>query len=270
MVVVRPTVKAPTPERRLRGFTRGVFSAAALTCAVALAVGLSIPAQATFGGVTPMIAKSELVDQVALSSAKEAPAGQEAVVGAASDGSGGLDRSSAFSGETYAEGQRALYQAAGKGFAPGFVATTGSVRWPFDHSVPLSSGFGYSDPSYGGFHSGLDFLPGEGSAVGAIADGIVTWVGWDGAYGYDVRIAHNVDGVRIESVYAHMKDDSSELYPGQEISVGTKVGLTGDTGNSTGPHLHLGISINGEYVDPFTWMEAHATDSPDTPVFSEE
>ena len=94
-----------------------------------------------------------------------------------------------------------------------------------------------------------------------IADGVVIWVGWDGALGYCVRVQHKIAGQTVISIYAHMINDSSELYPGEQIKVGTVVGLTGQTGQATGPHLHLGITVDGQYTDPYVWLTINATNA---------
>jgi len=248
--------RAAARATRMQRLSRGIFSGMAFVSAGALAVCMSLPA-AGVAASDPVEALDAKFAGASVASAKQA--GQEVALEPESE-SLSVNRGTAFAGETYAEGQRQAYMASGQVFQPGFISATETVQWPFSGAIRLSSGFGYSDPSYGGFHSGIDFLPGYGAPVAAIADGVVTWVGWDGSYGFAVRIMHNVDGVRTESIYGHMQDDSSELYPGQAIKAGTIVGLTGDTGYSTGPHLHLGIAINGEVVDPFEWLTQHASD----------
>ena len=126
-------------------------------------------------------------------------------------------------------------------------------------SVEVTSGFGERDI---GFHGGTDFIPGYGVPVHAISDGVVTWVGRDTTnFGYYVVIAHDIDGVRVDSLYGHLIDDSSEqygLYPGMEIKVGDPIGDTGNTGFSTGPHLHLEIHLEGERVNPYEWLTVNA------------
>jgi len=234
---------------------RAAMSGGAMLFAAAMAVGLSIPATATFGTATP--------DSIA-ASASTAPerASKEAVqtveVAAAQ---GAHDEShagerDAFSALSYAEIQQAQYQAAG-GVAPGFIPTAGSVRWPFPFSSSISDGWG--DRGWE-FHQGVDFNPGEGTPIQAIADGVVTWVGWgNNGYGYYVMIAHIINGQRVDTLYGHMIDGSSSLYPGQEIAVGTEVGLVGNTGRSYGAHLHFEVHVEGTPVDPYAWLQANAT-----------
>lgn len=245
----------PRAARR-RGIARSLFSIGAMAFAAALAVGMTLPAN-VLGPVAPVVA-SELPEGLTLTSeSKQALDVAETVIAAEA-----THRHDDFASQSFADVERARYQASGQGFAPGFVPTAGAIRWPFPHSVPITSPFGYSD-GYGGFHSGLDFVPGEGAPVSAIADGVVTWVGWDSTgYGYYVRIESEIDGQRIGAIYAHLVDGSAQMYPGQLIRVGDFVGLTGNTGYSYGAHLHLGIQQDGQFIDPYVWLTTHATDAP--------
>lgn len=142
---------------------------------------------------------------------------------------------------------------------------TGPIRWPFPYPVPISSGFGARAAPCQGcstMHSGVDFTPGRGAAIFAIADGVVvTHQDAHGSWGNYVIIQHEIDGQVILSGYAHMQTGSSPLNVGDIVKVGDFVGLVGETGEATGPHLHFTISIGTElnYVDPFAWLQAHAS-----------
>ncbi len=94
-------------------------------------------------------------------------------------------------------------------------------------------------------HSGLDIAASTGTPIKACSDGIVKFSGYNGSYG-NVVIVSNGNGV--ETYYAHC----SKLYvsAGDEIKVGDIVGTVGSTGNSTGPHLHLEIRLNGTSINP--------------------
>jgi len=250
----RPAAKARRTGRPR--FVRGIMSVGAATFAAALAVGLSIPAS-LFGGAASSAATT--LDPVAATGGGEAAPKQaqgvdvsENIIAAeaprARDG---------YSSQSMVQVVQANFQAAGIGIDPGDVPPATSVSWPFDHSVPISSGFGPRED--GEFHYGIDLDPGEGAPIGAIADGIVTWVGWDNSgYGYYVVVAHTIDGLRTDSLYGHMIDGSSPVYPGEAITKGTILGLTGDTGYSFGAHCHLEIHVAGVRVDPYPWMTAHA------------
>ncbi len=140
-----------------------------------------------------------------------------------------------------------------------------AIQWPFVQGVPISSYFGYrSCAGCSSDHRGIDFNPGEGTPIQAIADGTVVTVGGpEGTYGAYVEIEHVINGRRIVSLYAHMLEGSVPLQVGQTVQVGTLVGQVGDTGQSTGPHLHLGIyldgtSVTGQATDPYAWLSENA------------
>lgn len=138
----------------------------------------------------------------------------------------------------------------------------GTIQWPFAIAVPISDGYGprvAPCPGCSTFHHGVDFTPGLGAHIQAIADGVVIGVDdLDWSFGEHVLIAHVINGVHIESLYAHMEVGSIKVKVGQQVKVGDELGLVGSTGESTGPHLHLEIHINGVPVDPFAWLKANA------------
>ena len=137
----------------------------------------------------------------------------------------------------------------------------GTVRWPFPTAVPISSGFGdrVAPCRYcSSYHRGLDFIPGNGAPIFAIADGVVTAAEFGGGYGQYVYIEHFIGGQTVVSVYAHMQRGSSPVRAGQVVSAGEFLGLVGNTGISTGPHLHFELRVDGEYLNPFTWLKANA------------
>ncbi len=108
-------------------------------------------------------------------------------------------------------------------------------------------------------HQGYDFLPGAGTPVLNIADGVVTAVGESsGSLGVHVEIQHVIDGETVTSTYSHLAAGSMNLVLGQEVARGTQVGLVGSTGASTGPHLHFQIlNAAGTPINPLTWLNAH-------------
>jgi len=137
------------------------------------------------------------------------------------------------------------------------------VQWPFAVGVPISSGYGYRPEQPAGakpFHSGIDFNPGAGSPIQAIAGGIVTSViESDSGLGVHVTIEHVINGETVSSIYAHMQFGSVAVYEGQTVAVGDRVGLVGSTGTATGPHLHFELHLaDGEAIDPYAWLKAHA------------
>lgn len=100
-----------------------------------------------------------------------------------------------------------------------------------------------------GFHTGMDIATASGTPITSIASGTVTYSGWKGSYGNLVIIDH---GNGVQSYYAHC----SALYVsvGQNVSGGSQIAAVGSTGNSTGPHLHLEIRVNGATVNPQNYL----------------
>lgn len=133
------------------------------------------------------------------------------------------------------------------------------VQWPVPSTTTMSSGWGYrSCAGCSSYHQGLDLNPGNGFPVVAIADGIVVESEFSGALGAHVVVEHVIDGVVVQSQYGHMQGDSLAVSVGQWVTIGQPLGLVGSTGQSTGPHLHFGIIIGGELIDPEPWLWEHA------------
>ena len=122
-----------------------------------------------------------------------------------------------------------------------------------------SSGFGQRvDPFTGGteFHEGIDFAAPEGTRIRAVAAGIVTWAGARGGYGNMVQIDH---GNGYATRYGHA--DKVLVHTGETVNRGDVLALVGDTGRSTGPHVHFEVLKNGHEVNPakFVALRAAAT-----------
>lgn len=144
-----------------------------------------------------------------------------------------------------------------------YTAGNGPVRWPFPATVPITSGFGdRAAPCRGcsSFHLGLDFTPGAGVPIFAIADGVVVEHTEGGSFGNYVVIRHTIDGQTIYSGYAHMQYGSSPLNAGDQVLVGDFIGLVGSTGASTGAHLHLNLAMGdpNNFIDPFQYLKRYA------------
>jgi murein DD-endopeptidase MepM/ murein hydrolase activator NlpD len=106
-----------------------------------------------------------------------------------------------------------------------------------------------------GSHTGIDFPVATGTSVKAITSGTVVTAGWGGAYGNQVVIKH-ADG--HYSQYGHMS--SLSVSAGQTVTAGRQVGLSGATGNATGPHLHFEIRTGPAYgsdIDPVAYLASH-------------
>lgn len=139
------------------------------------------------------------------------------------------------------------------------INNNSAIRWPFPYVAPISSGFGgrvAPCAACSTYHKGIDFDPPEGSSIYAIADGVVKEVHNDQwGFGRWVVIHHEVNGMSFDSVYAHMERNSVELKVGDAIKVADYVGRVGNTGTSTGAHLHLEIHVNGVQIDPYAWLK---------------
>ncbi len=100
-----------------------------------------------------------------------------------------------------------------------------------------------------GAHTGLDIGAGSGTPILAVADGTVTYASPMGTYGNLVIITH---GNGIQTYYAHCSKILVSV--GQQVSSGQSIALVGSTGNSTGPHLHLEVRINGSPINPQRYL----------------
>lgn len=113
----------------------------------------------------------------------------------------------------------------------------------------LSSGFGYRNFRGSENHFGVDWSTPTGTTVYASSAGTVTRAGWSSSYGYCVYIQHP-DGV--ETRYAH--NSKVLVSVGQYVKQGQSIALSGNTGDSTGPHVHFEIRVNGTPVNPMTYL----------------
>ncbi len=119
------------------------------------------------------------------------------------------------------------------------------LKTPVPH-VNISSPFG---PRWGRFHSGVDFALAQGQPIYAADSGTVYYSGYSGGYGKLIKIDH---GNGMQTYYAHCS--SLLVSSGQYVEEGETIGLIGSTGNSTGPHLHFEVIINGNRVDPLDFL----------------
>jgi len=138
----------------------------------------------------------------------------------------------------------------GGGASDNWVQGTGQLGWPV--SGEITSPYGYRvHPIWGTtiYHSGIDIGVDEGTPVHAADGGVVVWSGWMGGYGYAVVIDH---GNGLSTLYGH----NSELAvdEGQSVAKGQVISYAGSTGNSTGPHVHFEVRVNGDPVDPMGYL----------------
>ena len=134
------------------------------------------------------------------------------------------------------------------------AADKAPVSMPVKAHFRYTSGFGYRrDPKTGGrrMHSGLDFAGSHGTPILSTADGVVVHAGWQSGYGKLVKIKH---AFGIETRFAHLSRIRVEV--GQRVSRGDQIGDMGNTGRSTGTHLHYEVRVNGNAVNPMTYIKA--------------
>ncbi|MCX5072935.1 M23 family metallopeptidase [Streptomyces sp. NPDC060334] len=106
-----------------------------------------------------------------------------------------------------------------------------------------------------GSHTGIDFHAASGTSVHAVGAGTIVEAGYGGAYGNNVVIKHN-DGTYTQ--YGHMS--SLDVSVGQQVTPGQQIGLSGSTGNSSGPHLHFEARTGSQYgsdIDPIAYLRSH-------------
>ena len=130
----------------------------------------------------------------------------------------------------------------------------GIMAWPAPGYTTITSPFGYRiHPIFGvqRFHTGLDIGSPLGSSIIAANKGTVVKTAYSSSYGNMIMIDH---GGGILTVYAHLAEIL--VNTGQEVERGTIIAKSGSTGWSTGPHLHFEVRINGEYVDPLTYLKS--------------
>ena len=113
----------------------------------------------------------------------------------------------------------------------------------------ITSRFGANESIRDHTHKGIDIAATRGTPILATAAGTVTFAGWSSGYGYLVKIDH---GNGVETYYGHC----SRLYvsAGESVEAGTEIAAVGSTGNSTGNHLQFEIRLNGEQINPQTYV----------------
>jgi murein DD-endopeptidase MepM/ murein hydrolase activator NlpD len=110
----------------------------------------------------------------------------------------------------------------------------------------LTSSFGWR---WGRMHEGIDIAVGNGTPVVASASGTVIVAGWMGGYGNLVVVDH---GNGIATAYGH--NTSIAVGVGQSVAQGQLIAYSGNTGYSTGPHVHFEVRVNGAAVDPLGYL----------------
>jgi murein DD-endopeptidase MepM/ murein hydrolase activator NlpD len=133
--------------------------------------------------------------------------------------------------------------------------------YPVGANAPVGSPFGPRDQACSACstdHTGVDWNPGRGTPIVAIADGVVSKIGPAGStLGVWVAIDHIINGQEITSIYGHMETGSMPYALGDRVRVGDVVGTVGSTGVTTAPHLHFELRIDGRAINPLPWLAAN-------------
>lgn len=148
------------------------------------------------------------------------------------------------------------------------------VQWPLSsRDQYLTDGFGPRTPICAAgtctlpFHHGIDLAAPLRAPVTAIADGVVIEAHpyATGGLGVYVVVEHQLNGHTIHTVSAHLEAGSLTVRAGDKVRRGDQLGKLGNTGTSTGPHLHFEVIVDGTHVDPLAWLRKHA-DGVDTVI----
>lgn len=127
---------------------------------------------------------------------------------------------------------------------------SGMLGWPVPGARRISSGYGYRSISiHSGFHTGIDIPSPMGTPAVAAESGTVIFAGYSGSYGNLMKVQHS-NG--IVTYYAHLSGFVASV--GSSVSKGQTIALIGSTGNSTGPHLHFEVRINGAHTNPLNYV----------------
>jgi murein DD-endopeptidase MepM/ murein hydrolase activator NlpD len=145
------------------------------------------------------------------------------------------------------------------------------VRKPVNEAI-MRSGFGSRRHPILGYikmHTGVDWATAYGTPIFAAGNGVVEKAGLEGGYGKYIRIKHN-NG--YETAYGHMSAFAKGMDVGKQVRQGQVIGFVGSTGQSTGPHVHYEILVNGRFVDPMRIKlpRGRALEGPMTASFEKE
>jgi len=158
-----------------------------------------------------------------------------------------IDATNATIAAMEAAAEKARQEALAQGQEVTIYYTGGTLQWPVSTGGVITSPFG---PRWGTVHQGLDIGCPTGTPIVACEAGTVIGAAYSSSMGNYVLIDH---GGGVTTVYMH--NSSLCVSYGQTVSRGEVIALAGSTGNSTGPHCHLGLRINGSYVDPLPYLQ---------------
>ncbi len=254
--------------RRAAGKPHPARSILTLAAVAGLVATVAVPAAlSATGGAAPAEAAVTTLQQVAADNA-------QSLVVASEETPAALDRGS-YSATTPEEIQTKKDEEAAKAAAAARIAAASKVASSSSSSSssftgaiaesiapagsvvrPLVSFNNFGTPYAG--HKGTDYMVGGGTPIYAIADGVVVASSENGpGWGVYVKIAHNVGGQSVTSLYAHMTYGTRRVEVGQTVSAGQLIGQVGQTGRAYGTHLHLEIYVNGAWTNAESWLQAN-------------
>ncbi|MFE7512726.1 M23 family metallopeptidase [Streptomyces sp. NPDC057540] len=251
MAFTRATGKHRGPSRMAR---RSVGIAGAATLATTGVIGtLASPALAADidnrspedTGLTQVITEDSLVDRINAQAAAQEREAFEAIAKAKAEAEA-KRKAEARAKEIRLERERAAREAERRRLASFQLPVAGSY---------VSTGYKTGGSLWSsGSHSGVDFHAAYGTRVVSVGSGTVVEAGWGGAYGNNIVIRMN-DGTYTQ--YGHLS--SIGVYVGQTVEPGQQIGVSGSSGNSTGPHLHFEARTSPDYgsdINPVAYLRA--------------
>jgi murein DD-endopeptidase MepM/ murein hydrolase activator NlpD len=161
---------------------------------------------------------------------------------------GAATATNATSGADFAAALDAAVAATGTGTVTNSTGVSAS-GWVKPAQGSVSSEYG---PRWGTEHEGIDIAAGSGSAIRAAGAGVVKKASWYGGYGNAVIIDH---GNGVQTLYGHAS--KLNVKEGDRVQAGQLIAKVGSTGDSTGPHLHFEVEVDGKKVNPRPWMRNH-------------
>ncbi|GGV04360.1 peptidase [Streptomyces litmocidini] len=255
MAFTRATGKHRAPSRMAR---RGAGIAGVATLATTGVIGtLASPALAADTdsrsvedtGLTQVITEDSLVDRINAQAAAQEQEAVEAIAKAKAEAEA-KRKAEARAKEIRLERERAAREAERRRLASFQLPIAGSY---------VSTGYNTGGSLWSsGHHSGIDFHAAYGTQVVSVGSGTVVEAGWGGAYGNNIVIRMH-DGTYTQ--YGHLS--SIGVHVGQTVEPGQQIGISGSTGNSTGPHLHFEARTSPEYgsdIDPIAYLRARGVD----------
>jgi len=247
--------------RRAAGKPHPMRSFLTVAAVAGLVATVAVPAALTATGSAPAEAAVTTVQQVAADNAQSLVVASEATPAALERGSYSATTPEEIQSKKDEEAAKAAAAAriaaasaatssSYTGVIADAIAPAGSVVRP----LPFFNNFG---TPYAG-HKGTDYMVDRGTPIYAIADGVVVASDENGpGWGVYVKIAHNIGGQSVTSLYAHMLYGSRRVTVGQTVSAGQLIGQVSDTGRASGTHLHLEIYVNGSWVNAESFLQAN-------------